>query len=74
MIRSGYLPRLLGALMLLGGLGFVARTFTGVLAPDYASPFMLFAMAPGGVLLSLWLLARGVDQAKWDAKRASITN
>jgi hypothetical protein len=74
MIRSGYLPSLLGALMIVGGLGFAARTFTGVLAPQYASPIMLFLMAPGGVLLGLWLLVRGVNQAKWDAKGASAAN
>jgi len=68
MIRSGYLPSLLGVLMIVGGLGFVTRTFTGVIAPQYASPIMLLLMAPGGVLLSLWLLVRGVNQAKWDAK------
>ena len=74
MIRSGYLPSLLGVLMILGGLGFVARTFTGVLAPQFASPIMLFLMAPGGVLLGLWLLVRGVNQAKWDEKVASMAN
>ncbi len=74
MIRSGYLPSLLGALMILGGLGFVARTFTAVLAPQYGSPIMLLLMAPGGVLLGLWLLVRGVNQAKWDAKVASTAN
>src|SRR6185369_4770855 len=42
MIRSGYLPSLLGVLMIIGGLGFAARTFTGVLAPQYASSIMLF--------------------------------
>ena len=70
MIRSGYLPSLLGVLMIIGGLGFVARTLTGVLAPHLASPIMLFLMAPGGVLLSLWLMVRGVNQAKWDASIA----
>src|SRR6185295_13136769 len=74
MIRSGYLPSLLGVLMIIGGLGFAARTFTGVLAPQFASPFMLFLMAPGGVLLSLWLLVRGVNQAKWEAKTAAMAN
>jgi hypothetical protein len=70
MIRSSYLPSWLGVLMILGGLGFAARTLTGVLAPQYASPIMLFLMAPGGVLLGLWLMAFGVNQAKWDARVA----
>ncbi len=30
---------------------------------------MLFLMAPGGVLLGLWLLVAGVNQAKWEAQR-----
>jgi hypothetical protein len=25
-------------------------------------------MAPGGVLLALWLIVRGVNVAKWEAK------
>jgi hypothetical protein len=70
MVRSLYLPSWLGVLMIVGGLGFVARTLTGVLAPHYASPIMLFLMAPGGVLLGLWLLVGGVNQAKWDASLA----
>ena len=68
MIRSGYFPKLLGALMIAGGLGFMARTFTGVLAPQFASMYMLIAMAPGGVLLGLWLLVRGVNVDKWQAR------
>ena len=74
MIRSGYLPSLLGVLMIIGGLGFAVRTFAGVLAPQFASPIMLFLMAPGGVLLGLWLLVRGVNQAQWDEKIASMAN
>lgn len=73
MIRSGYLPALLGVLMILGGLGFAARTITGVLAPAYASPIMLFVMAPGGVLLGLWLLIRGVNVARWEARAGAMS-
>jgi hypothetical protein len=65
MIRSGYLPWVLGLLMLLGGLGFATMTFAIVLAPRFANDLLLFMMAPGGVLLSLWLLFRGIDPAKW---------
>lgn len=68
MIRSGYLPKVLGLLMIVGGLSFAASTITQVLAPQYTTPYMLFAMAPGGVLLGLWLLIRGVNVAKWEAK------
>lgn len=71
MIRSGYFPKFLGLLMILGGLGFVARTLTAVLAPQYSSTIMLMLMAPGGVLLGLWLLIRGVDPQKWEARRAA---
>lgn len=68
MIRSGYFPKLLGFLMILGGLGFAADTFTQVLAPAYSTAMLLFAMFPGGVLLALWLLIRGVNAVNWEAK------
>lgn len=71
MIRSGYLPKLLGVLMIVGGLGFVARTLVQVLAPQYSTPYLLFAMAPGGILLALWLVIRGVNVAKWEARTAA---
>jgi hypothetical protein len=71
MIRSGYLPKLLGGLMIAGGAGFVVHTLAQVLAPAYESGLLLLAMAPGGLLLGLWLLIRGVDAAKWEAAVAS---
>lgn len=68
---SGYLPRLLGILMVIGGTAFVARSFLLVLAPTFPSGQLLFAIAPGGLLLALWLLLRGVNVAKWEAKPGS---
>jgi|CXWL01.1.fsa_nt_gi hypothetical protein len=73
MVRSGYLPKLLGLLMIAGGLGFVASTVLRVLAPQYLTPYFLFAMAPGGLALGLWLLIRGVDAAKWEARAAAAS-
>lgn len=69
--RSGYLPRFLGVLMTLGGLAFVARNFALVLAPAYRSGSLLLLMVPGALLLSVWLLVRGVDVAKWEEKAAT---
>jgi hypothetical protein len=68
MVRSGYIPKLLGLLMIVGGLGFVASTVTQVLAPQYQAQWMLLALMPGIVLLALWLLIRGVNVARWEAK------
>src|SRR5262245_40879425 len=66
--KSGYLPRFLGVLMAIGGAGFVARNFALILAPAYASAALLLVMFPGGLLLTAWLLIRGVDVKKWEAK------
>src|SRR5713226_5371151 len=59
--QSGYLPRALGVLLALGGLGFVIRNFVLVLAPAYASSFLLLPMMLAALSLAVWFLARGVD-------------
>src|SRR5439155_14058540 len=66
--RSGYLPKFLGVLMAIGGLGFVVRNFFLILAPAYAPGGLLLLMFPGGLLLTAWLLLKGVDIQKWNAK------
>jgi hypothetical protein len=66
--RSGYLPRILGALLAISGLGFVTRSFLLVVAPAYASSALLVPTAVAGVALMLWLLTKGVDVPKWDEK------
>jgi Domain of unknown function (DUF4386) len=65
MVRSGYLPRVLGALWVLGGLGFVISNVVWVLAPADASPFLLTPQLLASLSLALWLLVRGVDVEKW---------
>src|SRR5882762_10238710 len=66
--NSGYLPKFLGVLMAIGGIGFVVRNFALILAPAYASDVFLMLMFPGGLLMTIWLLWKGVDVAKWNAK------
>jgi len=69
-IRSGFLPQWLGALLMFGGLAFAVRTFAYVLAPSWPTGYLLPLMAPGGLALTVWLLARGVDVGKWEARAA----
>jgi hypothetical protein len=75
MFRSGYLPKILGALMALGGLGFVIRSFALALAPASASLGVLLLLPTGIAMLSLtgWLLVKGVDVPKWEARAAAAT-
>jgi hypothetical protein len=68
--RSTYLPKALGVLLALAGLGFVARSFLLVLAPAYAGPFLLLPMSIAGLSLTVWFLVKGVDVARWE-ERAS---
>lgn len=62
-IRSTFLPRFLGAAMLLAGLAWL--TYVSPAIADYLAPYN---MAIGGVaqlLLCIWLLAFGVNEQRW---------
>ena len=63
--RSGYLPRFLGALMMLAGVGFFAKNVTKVLAPAFSTDLLLAPMFLNVVALALWMLVKGVDRDKW---------
>ncbi|MGQ0723555.1 MAG: DUF4386 domain-containing protein [Candidatus Eiseniibacteriota bacterium] len=58
--RSGYLPRIIGILLMIGGAGFFLRSTTYLLAPSFSSPLLLLPMALGGIPLMGWLLFRGI--------------
>jgi hypothetical protein len=68
MFRSGYLPKFLGVVMGVAGLGFVVRNFLLVLAPAYASTVLLMLMLPAGLLLMGWLFIKGVNVQKWNER------
>jgi uncharacterized protein DUF4386 len=62
-LRSTFLPRVLGALLVLAGIGWLAY-----LSPAVASALSRWIMGLGILsegLLMLWLVARGVDERKW---------
>jgi uncharacterized protein DUF4386 len=68
--RSGYFPKFLGVLMTVAGLAFVVSNFALVLAPGYRSGWLLVLMVPGFLVLTVWLLVKGVDLPKWEEKTA----
>jgi hypothetical protein len=70
--QSRYLPRLLGSLLVVAGIGYVIFSLAQMLAPAFAGKWLFpWLMLPGffGELgLALWLLIRGVDIAKWQQR------
>jgi hypothetical protein len=73
-LRSAFLPHILGALMVLAGLGWV--TF---LSPQLAKDLSPYNYVPGAIgegLLTLWLLVIGVNAPRWkeQARAAAADN
>jgi hypothetical protein len=63
-IKSNYLPSVLGALMVFAGLGWLTY-----LSPALASRLFPYVLAPGLLgegALTLWLLVKGVDETRWN--------
>lgn len=67
-IKSGFLPRFLGVLSMIGGLGWL----TYLWPPLGHQVFMGVALVAivGVIATTGWLLVRGVDDAKWRARAA----
>jgi hypothetical protein len=67
--QSGYLPRILGALLVIGGVGYVVFSLAQMLAPAFAAqylfPWAMLPAFPAELGLALWLTAKGVDVPKW---------
>ena len=71
MARSRFLPPIVGLLLALSGLGFVAKTVTYVLHPASSSPLLLAPAAVAALVMTGWLLFKGVDVAAWEKRAAA---
>lgn len=61
--RSTFMPRIIGVLLILAGLGYLT-----LLWPQFGNSLVPYNYAPGLIgesALTLWLLLRGVDTARW---------
>jgi hypothetical protein len=63
-LRSTFLPRILGALMILAGLGWL--TFLWPPLAKSLSPYILIPGVLGEGSLTLWLLVMGVNARRWN--------
>ena len=66
--RSAFLPRVLGVLMAITGLGYLTHSFALFLSPALAAhlfPYLMALGLPGELSLTLWLLVLGVNIQRW---------
>ncbi len=72
--RSGYLPRLLGVLMVIAGLGYLIDGFALILSPAFHAMIFPASLLPAFIaesFLCLWLLVKGVNVPKWKARASA---
>jgi hypothetical protein len=66
--RSGFLPRVLGVLLVVSGLGYVANSVAVFLIPQYTdvlSAVVVVTALVGELPLTLWLLVKAVNAERW---------
>ena len=66
--KSGYFPKILGVLMFGAGLSYLTNSVALLLVPSFAALIFPAILAPALVAelsLSLWLIAKGINVAKW---------
>ena len=67
-LRSGYLPKTIGVLMLLAGVCYLVNSFALLLAPAVADrlfPAILLPAFVAELSFGLWLLVKGVNAEEW---------
>ena len=67
--RSTFLPRILGVLLMLAGVGWL--TFVWAPLAAVLSPYVLPLGALAEILLMLWLLVKGVNVSAWHERAAA---
>ena len=66
-VRSTFLPRILGVLLAIAGVGYLINSFAIILAPDFAALLSPWILLPGlaDLVIPLWLLVVGVNVRRW---------
>lgn len=73
--RSGYLPRLIGVLMAIAGVCYLVDSFAHFLDPAFAAtlfPPIFVPIFVAEVSLTLWLIVKGVNVAKWEERTGAM--
>ena len=70
--KSGFLPRILGILLMIGCFGYLFDSVTFFLFPNLDVTISQYTFI-GEILLPLWLLIKGVDVEVWEKRALAST-
>src|SRR6476660_6386255 len=68
--KSGYFPKILGALFMIAALGYLIDSFSHVLISGYKTgpAYLALPIAIAEIAFPLWLLIKGVNVARWEQR------
>jgi hypothetical protein len=68
--KSGFLPRILGVLLMIACVGYLIQSFAAFLLPDLAARIAVLPVLTdwGELLLPLWLVIKGVNVEQWEKR------
>lgn len=70
-LRSGYLPKFLGVLLMVASVCLLTSSFAQFVAPDFADLIFPAIDVPAGLadlFLGIWLLFKGVNLTIWKSR------
>ena len=73
--KSGFLPKVIGALIQIAGLCYLTDSFALILSPAFANrlfPAILLPAFVGEASLCLWLLTKGVNVQRWKEQARAV--
>lgn len=73
-LRSTFLPRFIGVVMVIAGLGWLTMSFSNLVWPPLGRslyPFIILPGALGEITLAFWLLIKGINLQRWQEQAAS---
>lgn len=68
--KSDYLPKIIGVILMIGCFGYFIDSFVYIIDPNFPIQLAIYLFA-GELLITLWLLIKGVDVEKWNQKNAN---
>jgi len=74
---SGFLPRVIGALLTIGALCYLTYSFATFISPGFASELVPYIQLPslvGEGSFCLWLLIAGVNIQRWQSRAGAATS